>query len=298
MSSAIQEITDFTVAVLDGMDGPCFPTDTVFSILCPRLDAPGAVLQRAAWRTGESDIRGHGFDPPDIRAMIAATHRMRDMHPLMVATAAGDLAPATAQAAAGGWLAWNRSPVRGFLADLRGWDQMISLPLQGGPTQVVAFAFSRSGRDFDARDLALVTAVQPFLTALDRHVRLMGRWRREEGPVEDAAEANARAAGLTGRELSVLLCLSEGLTAAAAAHRLGCSTRTVSKHTENIYRKLRVSDRLTAVLDAQQRGILRRPGTTSDAPAHRPARSGPDDRIFTVAPVVRRHPSERSRVRT
>jgi DNA-binding NarL/FixJ family response regulator len=34
----------------------------------------------------------------------------------------------------------------------------------------------------------------------------------------------------------------------------------VSKHSENIYRKLGVRDRLGAVLDAQRRGILRGPG--------------------------------------
>jgi DNA-binding CsgD family transcriptional regulator len=257
MGSAAQEITDFAVDVLDRMDGPELPAEAVFSFLCPRLDSPGAVLQRTAWATGDSDILPYGFPTSEVPLLIGATRAMRFAHPLMVANAAGDLTPATAQAAAGGWLSWRRSPARSFLADLRGWDQMISLPLHGGPTEVYAFAFSRSGPDFDDHELELLTAVQPLLMALDRHARLMGRWRRDDDGEAGALEDSARDAGLTGREMSVLLCLSEGLTATAIAHRLGCSARTVSKHTGNIYRKLGVSDRLTAVLVAQRRGILR-----------------------------------------
>jgi DNA-binding CsgD family transcriptional regulator len=257
MGSTVQEITDFTVDVLDGMAGPQLPADTVFSILCPRLDAPGAVLQRTTWRTGETDLQAHGFGRADVSALIGATQAMRFAHPLMVANASGDVTPATAQAAAGGRLSWRRSPARAFLADLRGWDQMVSLPLRGGPTEVFAFAFSRAGRDFDEQELCLISAVQPLLRALDRHASLIGRWRATSEGRPGAAESSAREAGLTGRELSVLLGLAEGLTADAIAHRLGCSARTVSKHTENIYRKLGVRDRLMAVLDAQRRGILR-----------------------------------------
>jgi DNA-binding CsgD family transcriptional regulator len=267
VASTVQEITDFTVDVLDRMDGPVLPAEAVFAILCPRLDAPGAVLQRTTWRSGATDIRAHGFGGSEVQALIAATHAMRFAHPLMVANATGDLAPATAQTAAGGWLDWRASPARAFLRDLRGWDQMISLPLRGGPTEVCAFAFSRAARDFDERDLELMAAVQPLLTALDRHTRLMGGWRQDDG--SGAAEARAREADLTGRELSVLLCLAEGLTAGAIAHRLGCSPRTVSKHGGNIYRKLGVSDRLSAVLEAQRRGIL--PG--SAVPGRRAGRS-------------------------
>ncbi|WP_369133835.1 response regulator transcription factor [Modestobacter sp. I12A-02662] len=257
MESTVQEITDFTIDVLDRLDGPQLPAEAVFSFLCPRLDSPGAVLQRTTWRTGRTDIRSCGFSPADVPLLIGATHAMRFEHPLMVANAAGDLTPATAQTSAGGWKSWHRSPARAFLADLRGWDQMISLPLRGGPTEVCAFAFSRPGRDYDDRELALAAAVQPLLRAMDRHVRVMGRWRGDDDGRPGTREAGAREAGLTGREVSVLLCLAEGLTAAAVAHRLGCSVRTVGKHTGNIYRKLGVSDRLTAVLVAQRRGIVR-----------------------------------------
>ena len=58
---------------------------------------------------------------------------------------------------------------------------------------------------------------------------------------------------LTARELGVVLLLGEGMTAVAIAHRLGISPRTVHKHLENIYAKLGVSDRLSAVLRVQSR---------------------------------------------
>jgi DNA-binding NarL/FixJ family response regulator len=94
----------------------------------------------------------------------------------------------------------------------------------------------------------------------------MARWHADDLSGTGDPESRARDAGLTGRELCVLLHLAEGLTAGAIAHRLGCSARTVSKHTGNLYRKLGVNDRLSAVLEGQRRGILHstgRPVTTT-----------------------------------
>jgi DNA-binding CsgD family transcriptional regulator len=258
MRSALLEISDFAADVLDRMDGPEFPADPVLEILCPRLDSPGAVWQRTTWRTGETDIRAHGYGAAEVSLLVDATRRMRFQHPLMVANAAGDLAPATAQQAAGGWTTWRNSPARCFLSDLRGWDQMVTLPLRGGPTEVCALAFGRARRDFDDDELDLLGSLQPFLLAVDRHAGLMARWRREVGPRGAEASSSAADARLTGRELSVLLLLGEGLKAAAMARRLGCSPRTVSKHVGNVYRKLQVSDRLSAVLEAQRRSMLPR----------------------------------------
>lgn len=264
MGSPAQEITDLVVAALDGLadparrdgpGGPRLPVDAVAAALCPRLDAPAVVLQRARWHTGESEISVHGTDPGLLPTLDAVTRRMRHRHPLMVANACGDLTPLTAQTAAGGSIAWRRSPARAFLADLSGWDQQVSLPLRGG-AEVSAFVFARAGPDFGPRELALLSAVQPALQALDRHVRLLARWRGGAGTAAGAAAGSARACGLTGREVGVLQCLAEGLTAAAIAHRLGCSVRTVTTHTTSLYRKLGVHDRLTAVLEAQRRGVL------------------------------------------
>jgi DNA-binding NarL/FixJ family response regulator len=54
----------------------------------------------------------------------------------------------------------------------------------------------------------------------------------------------------------VLQLLAEGLPAKVIARRLGVATRTVSKHLENMYRKLGTSDRLTTVLTAQRQHLV------------------------------------------
>jgi DNA-binding CsgD family transcriptional regulator len=255
MEPAVRELTDLVVGELDGMVGPRLPTEPVFAVLCPRLEAPAAALQCTAWRTGATELTSTGLDAGQRRHLVEATHHARSAHPLLAALAAGDLTPATAQEAAGGRQTWRRSAARGVMQDVCGWDQVASLPLRGGPDEVCGFAFGRPGRDFTAADLELLAAVQPVLRALDRHVRLLARWQDPAGPARD----HAAAAGLTGRETAVLLCLADGLTAGATAHRLGCSVRTVTTHTARMYRKLGVHDRLTAVLEAQRRGILPSP---------------------------------------
>lgn len=53
--------------------------------------------------------------------------------------------------------------------------------------------------------------------------------------------------GLTPREAEVLQAMMRGQVTAAVATELGVSPRTVHKHTENIYAKLGVTDRLAAV---------------------------------------------------
>jgi DNA-binding NarL/FixJ family response regulator len=66
--------------------------------------------------------------------------------------------------------------------------------------------------------------------------------------------------------VSVLVLVADGMTATAVGHRLGCSPRTVEKHTANLYRKLGVGDRISVVLEAQRRGLLPVPGSTATHP--------------------------------
>lgn len=53
----------------------------------------------------------------------------------------------------------------------------------------------------------------------------------------------ALAAGLTKRECGVAMCLVEGMSNKAIAHRLSISEHTARRHTESILRKLRVTNR-------------------------------------------------------
>ncbi len=63
---------------------------------------------------------------------------------------------------------------------------------------------------------------------------------------------------LTGREMEVLHLLTEGLSNAEIGQKLVISLPTVKSHTRNIYGKLGVHDRKTAVIRARELGILPR----------------------------------------
>ena len=108
---------------------------------------------------------------------------------------------------------------------------------------------NRAGADFTDRELASAGAVQPVLVLLDRVVGARGA----TAPDRPAA---AERPGLTAREVQVLACVGEGLTADAVARRLGISGRTVQEHLENADRKLGRHDRLLAVDRAREPGVL------------------------------------------
>lgn len=63
--------------------------------------------------------------------------------------------------------------------------------------------------------------------------------------------------GLTRREAELLTLLGEGITPRAAAEKMGLSTETVRTHTRNLYRKLEVGDRASAVAIAWREGLVR-----------------------------------------
>jgi DNA-binding NarL/FixJ family response regulator len=63
--------------------------------------------------------------------------------------------------------------------------------------------------------------------------------------------------GLTRREAELLVLLGQGLAPKAAAYRMGLSTETVRTHTRNLYRKLDVNDRASALAIAWREGLVR-----------------------------------------
>lgn len=63
--------------------------------------------------------------------------------------------------------------------------------------------------------------------------------------------------GLSRREAELLALLGEGLTPRVAAERMGLSTETVRTHTRNLYRKLEVNDRASALAIAWREGLVR-----------------------------------------
>ena len=69
--------------------------------------------------------------------------------------------------------------------------------------------------------------------------------RRQSGP-----------AGLTARELQVLLCLIRGLSNREIAKALVISPKTVANHVEHVYAKIGVSNRAAASLFAMRHGLV------------------------------------------
>jgi DNA-binding CsgD family transcriptional regulator len=130
-----------------------------------------------------------------------------------------------------------------------GWGcaDQLALPLPVDAAGMHAFVVGRD-RPFSVGETEAAEPLGRLLCGLQQQVRaLAGRWP------EPAAAAEAR---MTPRELAVLALLADGLTAAAIARRLEIGERTVHKHLEHVYAKLRVTDRLSAVVRAQHAGLL------------------------------------------
>lgn len=134
-----------------------------------------------------------------------------------------------------------------------------------------------------------VASAMPTIVGADRHLGLLA----ELSPAQlGQAPARDRPCGppLTSRERMILTMLAQGRTAAGIAARLGISPRTVHKHQEHLYRKLDAVDRLSAVLTAQQLGLL--PTPTLTLPAAGSGGLTPPVAACTLPPSS---PAERSR---
>lgn len=61
---------------------------------------------------------------------------------------------------------------------------------------------------------------------------------------------------LSAREIEVLKLLAEGLTNREIAQRLRLSVRTVDCHTDRIYTRLCVNNRVKAILAGREQGLI------------------------------------------
>lgn len=66
-----------------------------------------------------------------------------------------------------------------------------------------------------------------------------------------------RPAGLSDREIEVLILIAEGCSNAGVAERLFISRRTAEHHVQHIYAKIGVSTRAAAALFAVQHDLIR-----------------------------------------
>jgi DNA-binding NarL/FixJ family response regulator len=82
----------------------------------------------------------------------------------------------------------------------------------------------------------------------------------------ERVESNGRRGGLTGRELSILAALGQGLSNDAIAKEFWITRETVKSHVRNIYRKLEVSNRTEAAHYAYQHGLVPSLAENGDLP--------------------------------
>jgi DNA-binding NarL/FixJ family response regulator len=86
--------------------------------------------------------------------------------------------------------------------------------------------------------------------------RMMSHFRRQPAPAPARPAPAGEESALTPRELEVLALLGRGSRVPEAARRLGLTEHTVSTYVKIIYRKLRISSRAEAALEASRRGLL------------------------------------------
>jgi DNA-binding NarL/FixJ family response regulator len=95
----------------------------------------------------------------------------------------------------------------------------------------------------------------------------------EEGSIPRAGRRPGKkekkdAPSLTDRECQVLTLIARGMSSGQAAQELGVVKRTIDFHLDGVYKKLGVTNRVQAIIEALRRGILTPPET-------RPGTSGP-----------------------
>ncbi|TDV56248.1 regulatory LuxR family protein [Actinophytocola oryzae] len=222
----------------------------VWPLLMERLtiDLPAdlAVLVDLDWQSGT----GHALTgKPDwleeapLDDLIAAHMRV---HPLLRHYAhTRDLTPLTLDEFTDD--RWGKSEAYHAGKAAIGIDRQLALPLTSRPGQIRGVIMSRGDHGFTDRDLEYADLARSLLDTVSAHEKVVRDIPRLGDPAEH---------GITMREMAVLTLLDKGLTAHAIGTRLQIAERTVVKHKENIYRKLRVHDRVAVLNKARALGVL------------------------------------------
>jgi len=196
--------------------------------------APGGYEVRAVGRAASPETRLRMNDEMRIDARP---------DPLLDLFRAGHLEPTTAARAYGGQGRWQASPKCTGSVEIWGINQVAALPVRPG-VEFVVFFVGRLGEDYDETDLAVLRAVQPVVTGLARMLE------------PEHVRSSSHPDHLTAREIQVLGLLAAGHKASTIGRIAGCSHRTVHRHLSNIYGKLGVGDRLSAVTVAHRLGLI------------------------------------------
>jgi DNA-binding CsgD family transcriptional regulator len=113
-----------------------------------------------------------------------------------------------------------------------GIEHIMAVPLPTAPGRTRVYQFFRdAGNGFSETERMMLQLLQPHLYGI-----YQAALRRRHMPVR-----------LTVRQLDVLRCMASGLDNAGAARQLAISPATVTKHLENAYARLGVSNRTAAL---------------------------------------------------
>lgn len=133
----------------------------------------------------------------------------------------------------------------------RGAKDQLFCVVQPANQQGTALAFNRARPGFSYRDRAVVELVTPHLTQAITHRRrlasLTAAVRGLGRHTEQVEQALSRMSTLTVREREVVERLMGGISDREIARSLAISQRTVHKHLEHIYRKLRLGTRTSLI---------------------------------------------------
>ena len=119
--------------------------------------------------------------------------------------------------------------------------------------QALALADGDAPAKLSALALFEQLGAQPALALVRQRMRQQGMQGIPRGP---RPSTRTNQAGLTTRQLEVLLLMAEGLSNAEIANRLSTSLKTVDHHVSTVLAKLEVHSRAQAISTAYQLGII------------------------------------------
>jgi DNA-binding NarL/FixJ family response regulator len=131
-------------------------------------------------------------------------------------------------------------------------DEHLFPALQAG---AFGYILKEQARELITEQLQRISQGEPPLSPSDRAPR-DGLFQPKAKP--HSADANLINVSLTDRESEVLLRVAKGYTLPEIGVQLGLSRHTIADYVKQIYRKLNVSSRAEAALEAQRLGAVRR----------------------------------------
>jgi DNA-binding NarL/FixJ family response regulator len=132
-------------------------------------------------------------------------------------------------------------------------DEHLFPALQAG---AFGYLLKEQPRDQLVAQLLRITQGEPPLSPPIAR-RVLGHFAQTSGRQAALAQQLQDEARLTERESEVLQRVAKGFTLAEIAQQFGLTRNTVAAHVKNVYRKLNVTSRAEAALEAARRGLVR-----------------------------------------